>query len=110
MQSSASPTHHHQGHPPYNFAPPPCYPPPNCGYPPYYSWGYPTPYNAFPGSVFNSGGNRNESGTQENGDVKVGNRKDKTGGIDIDKIGGNHGNTNGQQVAGHVSLGNITSA
>uniref|UniRef100_A0A803LPE8 Uncharacterized protein n=1 Tax=Chenopodium quinoa TaxID=63459 RepID=A0A803LPE8_CHEQI len=97
-----------QGYPPYGYAPAPCYPPPsNCGYPPYYSWGYPAPYNAFPGSVFNAGGNTNGSGTQENGDVNVGNSKEKSGGVDIGKIGGNHGNTTGQQVAGDVTLGNI---
>lgn len=105
-----------QGYPPYGYAPAPCYPPPahyspsNCGYPPYYSWGYPTPYNAFPGSVFNSGGNSNGSGRQENGDVQVGNSKEKSGGVNIGTIGGNHGNKDGHSVTGDVTLGNIGGA
>lgn len=101
MQSPAAPPT--QGYPPYGYAPSPCYPP-------YYPWGYPAPYNAFPGSVFNSGGNVNESGYQKNGDVEVGNSKEKSGGVDIGKIGGNHGNNNGQQTAGDVAVGNIVGA
>ena len=115
MEYSSNPT---QGYPPYGYAstpsPTPCYPPnphyapSNCAYPPFYSWGYPTPYNAFPGSVFNSGNNVNVSGVQENGDVIVGNQEEKSGGVNIDKIGGNHGNINGQQKSGNINhLGNI---
>lgn len=111
MQYPTPPT---QTYPPYGYAQAPhapCYQPPsNCGYPPYYSWGFPTPYNAFPGSVFNSGGNTNGSGTQENGGVSVGNSKEKSGGVDIGKIGGNHGNRDGQQVTGDVTVGHIGGA
>uniref|UniRef100_A0A7C9D657 Uncharacterized protein n=1 Tax=Opuntia streptacantha TaxID=393608 RepID=A0A7C9D657_OPUST len=101
-----------QGYASYGCPPPPSpapYPSPaNCGYPPYYSWGYPTPYNPFPGStIFNAGGNSNGSGTQTNGDVKVGNRKEKSGGVDIGRIGGNHDNLDGQQVSGNVTIGDI---
>ncbi|CAO2814953.1 unnamed protein product [Amaranthus hypochondriacus] len=60
-----------------------------------------------PGSSFNSGGNWNGSGIQKNGDVKVGNKKEKSGGVDIGSIGGNHENQGGQQIAGDIHLGNI---
>ncbi|XP_057544332.1 cell wall protein qid3-like [Amaranthus tricolor] len=95
---------------PYNYAVPPnnyCPPPPNYGYPA-------PPYNNYPvavippGSSFNTGGNSNGSGIQKNGDVKFGNKKEKSGGVDIGKIGGNHGNNEGgQQVAGDITLGDI---
>ena len=68
----------------------------------------PTAYSVIPpGSSFNSGGNWNGSGIQKNGDVKVGNSKEKSGGVDIGSIGGNHDNQGGQQIAGDIKLGNI---
>uniref|UniRef100_A0A803LPF6 Uncharacterized protein n=1 Tax=Chenopodium quinoa TaxID=63459 RepID=A0A803LPF6_CHEQI len=59
------------------------------------------------GGGFYSGGDVNHSGIQKNGDIKVGNSKVKSGGVDIDSIGGNHNNQCGQQTTGNISLGNI---
>uniref|UniRef100_A0A803LPF7 Uncharacterized protein n=1 Tax=Chenopodium quinoa TaxID=63459 RepID=A0A803LPF7_CHEQI len=57
--------------------------------------------------TFNAGGNTNGSGIQKNGDVNVGNSNQKTGGVDIGTIGGNHGNQGGQQSSGNITAGNI---
>ncbi|CAO2814955.1 unnamed protein product [Amaranthus hypochondriacus] len=96
---------------PYNYAIPHnnyCPPPLNYGYPaPAYN-NYPVGAVIPPGSSFNSGGNSNGSGIQKNGNVEFGNQKQKSGGVDIGKIGGNHANSQGgQQVAGDITLGDI---
>ncbi|KNA10443.1 hypothetical protein SOVF_144350 [Spinacia oleracea] len=59
------------------------------------------------GGGFYSGGDVNHSGMQTNGDLKVGNNKVKSGGVDIDTIGGNHANQDGQQNSQDVTIGNI---
>lgn len=58
------------------------------------------------GSFLIRAGNSNGSGTQTNGGVKVGNAKEKSGGVDVGKIGGNHDNHGGQQVTGNINAGN----
>ncbi|KNA10444.1 hypothetical protein SOVF_144360 [Spinacia oleracea] len=87
-----------------------CPPPPQAqgyGYPPYcFPSPGPGPVPVY-GSTYNSGNNVNGSGIQKNGDVKVGNSKAKSGGVDIGTIGGNHTNQGGQQSSGNVTLGNI---
>ncbi|KAL2925127.1 Translation initiation factor IF-2, partial [Bienertia sinuspersici] len=77
--------------------------------PPHPSYGYPQACVPAPGfgSYYNTGHNSNGSGIQKNGDVKVGNSKEKSGGVDIGTIGGNHSNQGGQQVSGDVCTGNI---
>ena len=56
----------------------------------------------------NSGSNTNGSGAQKQEDGKEDNEKKKSGGVNIGKIGGNHGNINGQQKSGNINhLGNI---
>ena len=55
----------------------------------------------------NSGSNTNGSGAQKQEDGKEDNEKKKSGGVNIGKIGGNHGNANGTNVTGHITLGNI---
>ncbi|KAJ8450935.1 hypothetical protein Cgig2_032560 [Carnegiea gigantea] len=54
--------------------PAPSPPPPNCGYPPYYSWAFPTSYNPFPGTtIVNAGANSSKgSGSRFNGGVAKG--------------------------------------
>ncbi|KNA10553.1 hypothetical protein SOVF_143290 [Spinacia oleracea] len=72
------------------------------------SAGYSYPNNGYsPYGSFATGRNVNGSGIQKNGDVNVGNRSQKSGGVDIGSIGGNLGNLRGQQVVGDVKLANI---
>ncbi|KMT00334.1 hypothetical protein BVRB_9g216480 [Beta vulgaris subsp. vulgaris] len=66
------------------------------------NYGYaPPPY-----AMYNSSG-VNGSGIQKNGAVKVNNRSQKSGGVNIKSIGGNSGNQGSQSVVGDVKLGNI---
>uniref|UniRef100_A0A803LPE6 Uncharacterized protein n=1 Tax=Chenopodium quinoa TaxID=63459 RepID=A0A803LPE6_CHEQI len=80
---------------------PPCYSNPSYGYPPAYA------PNGTYGSYYNTGNNVNGSGIQKNGDIKIGNRSQRTGGVKIGSIGSNIGNQGGQQLVGDVKLANI---
>ncbi|KAL2925106.1 Ribonuclease 3 [Bienertia sinuspersici] len=76
--------------------------------PSYPNYGYAPPYGVpYGGATHNSSGSMNGSGMQTNGDTKVGNRTQKSGGVKIDSIGSNIGNQLGQQTVGDVKVGNI---
>ncbi|CAO2814966.1 unnamed protein product [Amaranthus hypochondriacus] len=95
QQPSFSPSASAQHSPAYSTTEPPL------AYP------YPNHQPLQQGGVMNSGGYTNGSGAQKQKDGKEYNEKKKSGGVVIGKIGGNHDNTNGTNVTGHITLGNI---